>query len=119
VRANAAVVRAVARWVGVAPSRVTIVSGAVGACGRGCGASIQLDPVHELLRPGTRENRDNALIRQGGPPDRGQVLEQLISRRGDVQDEVFVDREPPHLIFSPRSPAKPLAGLTHIYLPAR
>ena len=29
-RANAAVVRAVARWAGVAPSQVTIVSGAAG-----------------------------------------------------------------------------------------
>ena len=35
------------------------------------------------------------------------------------QDEVFADREPPYLILSPRSPATPLAGLTHIRLPAR
>ena len=45
---------------------------------------VQLDPAHEQLRRGMREDRDDALVRQGGPLDRGQVLEQLVSSRSDV-----------------------------------
>jgi hypothetical protein len=45
---------------------------------------VQFDPAHEQLRPGTREDRDDALVRQGGPLDRGQVPEQLVSSRGEV-----------------------------------
>jgi len=37
------------------------------------------------LRPGTREDGDDALVRHTGPLGCGQVLEQLVSRRDEVE----------------------------------
>ena len=45
---------------------------------------VQFDSAQEQLRPGTREDCEDSLVGQGGPLDRGQVLAQLVSRRGQV-----------------------------------
>ena len=45
---------------------------------------VQFDSAQEQLRPGTREDREDSLVRQDGSLDRGQVLEQLVSRRGHL-----------------------------------
>ena len=45
---------------------------------------VQFDSAHEQLRPGTREDREDSLVRQDGFLDRGQVPEQLVSRLGQV-----------------------------------
>ena len=45
---------------------------------------VQFDPAHEQLRPGTRENRNDALVRHGGSLDRGQVLPVVQDEHGGV-----------------------------------
>ena len=37
----------------------------------GVAGPVQFDPAHEQLRPGTREDREDALARQDGSLDRG------------------------------------------------
>jgi hypothetical protein len=54
-----------------------VLSGVVGC--------VQFDPAHEQSRPGTREDRDNALARQVGPSIAARCSSKLVSRGSDMR----------------------------------